>query len=256
MAPEQRIVTEARAQEELSSRIDELELLLQKSENIRRKQFFVSACALFAMIIILTIGILNLTNYFRNYPKRLLMREVFLHARPMLYTPWNIRANTPRERRILNQTMLEIERSLKAYMPQIRYALRQSVRSLQRHTFTSLRDEFERNLYASLQLRASRYLQEKNTVQTPAGMEKIRALNKALAHRITAGVFTNLEQALKNSSDLQKEIAFLRSSGQTALLAKEPKVILEERLLHSFLEILPETTVDTGSRKGKGISHE
>lgn len=255
MPTEQKILNSSDESEVLSEQITELETLLQKSESLRKKQFFVSAGALILMLLILAAAILNLTNYFRNYPKKMLMQEVFFHARPLLYTPWNIRGNTSRERRILQHTVDELEKTLKDYMPQIRHALRQSVRSLKRYTSTELRREFRQNLYISLQLRAGTFLAEKKIHADEETLKQIREMNGILADALTREIFSGLAQAGSDSRICREEIGHLFRSGAMDRLKKEPAGILEERFLSSLMEILLDSP-DEMHQSPKGKNRE
>lgn len=245
MPTEQKIITSTDESGELSEQIAELERLLQKSESLRKKQFFVSSGALILMLLILGTAILNMTNYFRNYPKKLLMQEVFFQARPLLYTSWNIRGNTPRERRILKQTVNELEKALKGYMPQIRHALRQSVRSLKRYSFTELREEFRNHLYISLQRRAGTFLGEKKIRADKEQVNRIREMNGFLADAVTGKVFSELEKASGEFRNCQTEIGHLYRSGVMDRLKEEPVRLLEERFLSSAVEMLLESPDET-----------
>lgn len=260
MPTEQKIITSADESTHLTEQIAELEKLLQKSESLRKKQFFVSACALLCMILVLTVAILNLATYLRNYPKKELMREVFHHARPLLYTSWNIRGDTPRERRILKQTSAELEKTLNAYMPRIRHAMRQSIHSLKRYSRTELRREFNRHLYTSLQIHASSLLQQKKIPSSSGTAEKIRTLNMELAQRITDKVFAALERSASDRMRIRQEINHLKNSRKMSRMKQEPSKLLEERLVTSFLETLqgsgPEATRGPRTEKEGNIHHE
>ena len=258
MPTEQKIVTSSDESQELSEQIDELETLLQKSESLRKKQFLLSACALLSMILILTLAILNLTNFFRNYPKNLLMREVFFHSRPLLYTPWNIRGNTPQERRILKQTAAELEKTLKEYLPQIRHSMRQSVRSLKRYTHTELRSEFQKHLYTCLQIRAVKYMNENKIHPDRTALDRIRIFNTFLAESITEKVFAALQKASLDQASFLREANLLYSSGAMEDLKKEPRKILEERFLSGWIEMLqtsPDRAIPAHDTGKKGDDH-
>lgn len=260
MPTEQKIITSADESRDLTEQITELETLLQKSESLRKKQLYVSACALLSMILILTLAILNLAAYLRNYPKKELMREVFYHARPILYTPWNIRGNTPGEKRILKQTGAELEKALKAYMPQIRHAMRQSVRSLKQYTFTELRRLFSESLYTSLQIRSSRILEEHKIRSNSGTAARIRELNQHLAEKITEKIFDGLKQASVEKELFRQESFDLIRSAEMDRMKREPVKILEERLMTAFLEILQnpgaEEPRNAAAGKGTSIHHE
>lgn len=223
----------------IAVQLDELEKLMQEAENLRRKQFLVSAVTILLMLVVLSVFIIGLISYFRTYPKRLLMREVIEQNRRIMDNPYHFGITRKYDRKLIHGFMTEMQKELYSRQPVFRRELRTGILSIHEYAATELRSRFQGQLYIRLKAKTRQYLKEKNCRPDRCQTFLLRQLNTELAASVTDRLFGNpTASARQNFTWFQEEIEHLRQSGMYWELHREPLELVEERMFENLLECL------------------
>lgn len=256
MPPIPEISVQSEAEFQIADRLDELEKLLQETENLRRRQFLVSGCTVLLMLTVLTFFIIGLVLFFRTYPKRLLMQEVVDQNRLILSNPYHFGVNRKYDRKLIEYFRSEVQRELQRRKPLLRQELRIAVRSLSVYAREELRKDFRRRLYKQLDTETRLYLQEKKWNPAARHLVQLRQMNVELSAAVTDAVFGNPETAGREAFDLfQAETQHLRKTDLYRELSGEPLDTVEQRLFENLLECVVCRLNDWKNETG-GPAHE
>ena len=251
MPPIPEITDRNEAEEQIAERLEELEKLLQEDEKLRRRQILVSSCTVLLMLAVLTVFVIGLTAFFRNYPKRLLMQEVVDQNRLILSDPYHFGVNRKFDRKLLLHFLGETRRELQRRKPVLRQELRSAVRSLNAYAL-ELRKDFRTRLYKHLAAETRLYLKEKKWDPDARCLLQLRRMNVELATMVTAAVFGDPETAGQGAFDLfRSEMNLLRNTDMYRELSAESLDLVEQRLLENLLECAVCRLKDRGTADGR-----
>ena len=226
---------------QISERLDELEKLMQESERLRRHQSMISLGTILLMLLILTLFILGLVNYFREYPKRQLMREVIHQNRIFLSDPYRFGYNPRYDQALVRHFTREMRREIRQRRPVLRQELRTKLQAMNHYAAHELKQIFRKSLYTLLAAETKQYLAERKVVPDARQQQMLQQLNEELAAAVADRLFGDsdeaIDQAARRSFELfRTETAHLRESESYRALASEPLEMVEQRMLEDLLE--------------------
>ena len=224
---------------QVAARLAELESLMQEAEKLRRRQILTAVCTVLLMLVVLFLFIAGLAAYFRAYPKGLLVQEVVKQNRLILANPYYVGLNPKYDRRLAQYFLAEMRRERQARRPMLRHAVRSGIRSLQEFSGTELREVFQNQLYARLNLETRRITAGTDFERDARRRQLRRQLNAALAAEITRRLFDGHQDALRQECLLfHQETEALRHSSMFRELEQEPLETVEEKMFENLLECL------------------
>ena len=233
------IIDRDEMEEQIAARLAELETLMHEAEKLRRRQILIAVCTVLLMLVILFAFIAGLAAYFRTYPKDLLVQEVVRQNRLILGNPYYVGIDRKYDRRLAQYFLSEMRRARQVQRPVLRHAVRSGIRSLQEFSETELRELFQNQLYARLNLETRRITAGTDFEHDSRRRQLRRQLNAALAAEITRRLFDGHQEALRQDTLLfLRETEALRGSPLYRELAQEPLESVEERMFENLLECL------------------
>ena len=233
------IIDRDEMENQVAERLAELESLMQEAEKLRHRQVLIAACTVLLMLVILFLFIAGLAAYFSSYPKDLLVQEVVKQNRLILGNPYYIGINRKYDRRLAQYFLAEMRRERQIQRPVLRHAVRSWIRSLNEFSGTELREFFQNQLYARLNLETRRITAGTDFEQDGRRRSLRRQLNAALAAEITRRLFDGHQDALREDSLLfRQETEALRRSSMYRELELEPLETVEEKMFENLLECL------------------
>lgn len=226
--------------EQTVARLEELEALLRDSEKLRRWQMLISGGTILLMLLVLTVAIVGMIDYFRSYPQEQLMREIVRQNRRFLGgDPYRYGVDPGKDRELVRYFQAELKREMKTRRPILRQTVRSGVHSLHDFSETELRTFFRSRLFVQLTANAEQFAAEKNYHLDPRKIRLLRKLSATLASEITDRMFDRSTGSRRENLRLfQQEIEELRRSSIYRELGQEPLEMVEERMLENFLECL------------------
>lgn len=233
------IIDRNETEEKIVKQLDDLDRLVQEAEKLRRSQFLIAGVTVLLMLVVLSFFIIGTISYFRNYPKRLLMREVVKQNRLILENPYSFGVSRNYDRNLVRHFIDSVRKEMRRRKPLLRRELRTEIRSLNEYAYTELRETFRNQLYKRLSAKTRMYLREKKLELTASQFLQLRKMNVELANRITAAMFSNETNFAAEAFRLYRsEAALLKQTEMYRELAGEPLEAVENRLYENLLECL------------------
>ena len=199
---------------QLEEQIDGLRKLMLEAEQLRKRQYAVSICAVLLMLIILTIGIFNLAAFFKYYPKRLLMQEVLQRSREIFANPYMKNSSGELNRKIVPLYWKALRQALIHEMPLIKQEIRRELRSNKAYVNGELKQRVYSQLYLQISSEIQAFLERSAIKPDAAQQRKLKEFNAEIASLLTARIFIALEPSVDAQNVFMEELQAMRRSAE------------------------------------------